>query len=1111
MTTTEALQIRPDFFVTQEECKGPTMDKYKSSNPRYKNFHQAHFTAGDEEQFQAYRDETNGNVCLTDIDLSSNMFVDKLPFDTWSGYKNIPATTVLDTFRYIFNKFKKGIFVKIKDNQLRVFLPFSKAHYRNEWSHLIKINPKYGSLHNFLRSLTGRKYKYNSQTVNEDISEWYANNCILRYDISPNTKLPNEGDTNIGIMKNMLETLCKERIVPDIEFFMNRRDFPILTKDGTEPYDQIWGPDTPLVSHKYPKYLPILSMCKTSRYADILSPTHEDWARIQSQRNIFFPRSCKDYSVVNPTSWNNKKPTAVFRGASTGCGTTPKTNTRLALALMSQQQPITPGQPPLLDAGITKWNLRPRKLAGSPYLQALTTGPTVPFLSFEEQTTYKYIVNVDGHVSAFRLSVELGSGSVILLVNSPWKIWYRDLLEPYEHFVPVSADLSDLFQQIQWCRDHDVECEKIAKNARVFYETYLERDGVLDFLQKSLVDMKSETGVYLYNIVKPLEVQRQNELSLIRLEYPPTSQTATAINTIPGHVRRNHGLLQGIQWAIYLAQQQNYLDLFRNPEEIFSNYLSRVERMYFAKSPFPVVLKSTENQQKQSEYIHEAFIGLQALNGLLQLIPNFAYTFGLRSLGTQTALMLEYIEGDTLHNYLSGKKFKMDEYLLILLQLCLTLQVAQNTYGFVHYDLAPWNILIQRTATPVMIDYLLGPGQVIQVKTTVIPVIIDYGKSHVIINEKHYGFAHMFKVSTVQDVLTVLLHSVFTILNVQKLQREQLSILFSLMEFVQNTQYCPGSFRNVGKLKQFLRKNKHFSSLLYDSKFELEQKTPMDMFRQVLASVRQNPNIKSYLETRLTQKKTFVPFMQQSNSRQIFEFILSTTIEEQAQSYFRVFERLKHCTIPQPNQLLFNYYAFQRMSYSLTNVGQEMNAFLTETQEHRPVDGTSQNPMTASFYQEALDSSLNYLEQVYRPRLNQEPDQIKVMLEGEIQTLVPTPFAPESFENPKFIAGLELPGVRMTSGLVQLRDMIIQVLYWGGQNQVSLDVQKYYQTQLGQLFELNPLVLLNNVATKPTLVAISSDIYSKMIEWLQKQLPGIGNCVDAQEYFKIYETILDKL
>ena len=55
----------------------------------------------------------------------------------------IHANSVIDTFRYLFNKFKKGIFVKIVDNKLKVFLPFSKYNFHNEWTDRIKVDPKY--------------------------------------------------------------------------------------------------------------------------------------------------------------------------------------------------------------------------------------------------------------------------------------------------------------------------------------------------------------------------------------------------------------------------------------------------------------------------------------------------------------------------------------------------------------------------------------------------------------------------------------------------------------------------------------------------------------------------------------------------------------------------------------------------------------------------------------------------------------------------------------------------------------------------------------------------------------------------------------------------------
>ena len=252
MTTTIEFQSNPDFYTTQEECAENLRKRPDATNPRYKNFTQTHFTAGDEEQFQTYRDTTNGNICKEDISLNTNLFVDQ-PFPKWEKYKDVQVTAVNNTFKYIFHKFKKGIFVKIVNNKLKVFLPFSNENFTNEWSDKIKVDPsKYSSINDFLKFVSAQQgYTFHPRSVNSNIEQWYANNCLIRFDFR-------EGDSNVGNVKNMLETLCSKREIPDVEFFINRRDFPILTRDNTEPYNNIWG-NKPLVSHNYPKYIPILS------------------------------------------------------------------------------------------------------------------------------------------------------------------------------------------------------------------------------------------------------------------------------------------------------------------------------------------------------------------------------------------------------------------------------------------------------------------------------------------------------------------------------------------------------------------------------------------------------------------------------------------------------------------------------------------------------------------------------------------------------------------------------------------------------------------------------------------------------------------------------------
>ncbi|MGH2611461.1 MAG: glycosyl transferase family 90, partial [Rhabdochlamydiaceae bacterium] len=41
---------------------------------------------------------------------------------------------------------------------------------------------------------------------------------------------------------------------------------------------------------------------------------------------------------------------------------------------------------------------------------------------------------------------------------------YKEL-KPYVNFIPVAEDLSDIITQIEWAKNHDAECQKIAENA----------------------------------------------------------------------------------------------------------------------------------------------------------------------------------------------------------------------------------------------------------------------------------------------------------------------------------------------------------------------------------------------------------------------------------------------------------------------------------------------------------------------------------------------------------------------------------------------------------------------------------------------------------------------
>jgi hypothetical protein len=86
-----------------------------------------------------------------------------------------------------------------------------------------------------------------------------------------------------------------------------------------------------------------------------------------------------------------------------------------------------------------------------------------PFVPIEQMARYKLLVDIDGNANSWGLFAKLLLGSCVLKVESVWEEWFYEKLVPWRHYVPVTADLSDLREKIQWCLDNDQEAEAIGE------------------------------------------------------------------------------------------------------------------------------------------------------------------------------------------------------------------------------------------------------------------------------------------------------------------------------------------------------------------------------------------------------------------------------------------------------------------------------------------------------------------------------------------------------------------------------------------------------------------------------------------------------------------------
>ena len=329
-------------FETKEECeefvnKFREECKTKPTNPDYPECNHLVTTLCDWSQVERFlldklAEERKSTVRHRPELPSSNRFLpeeaiikeidDRLNLD----FHHIStADSTLNTLRYMFFHMRSGIFVSFRKGELSMFVPFVHKDYVNSWDRFFEIEG--GSIEAYAQiKRTREKYI-------PSVAKWWANGNIICNVASPTYW----GDSYLPQLKDLLVACGRERKIPDCEFFINKRDYPHLRKNLTEPYEFCFPEqDFPLLREKYSLYTPIASFFLSSEFADLALVCTDDW---ETATGRVYPPHCLDIRSAkkrssHDTPWEKRVPTAVFRGGATGGGTTPETNQRLRVAAL---------------------------------------------------------------------------------------------------------------------------------------------------------------------------------------------------------------------------------------------------------------------------------------------------------------------------------------------------------------------------------------------------------------------------------------------------------------------------------------------------------------------------------------------------------------------------------------------------------------------------------------------------------------------------------------------------------------------------------------------------------------------------------------------------------
>lgn len=590
------------------------------------------------------------------IDLTLNKWKD-IPFK-----ENLFTTTSVDaTLEYIFARYGKGIYIKIIDNSLIDFTAFKNNNYDPFWTSFITTGFKNPLLDNFI---------------------------VKNYD----------NDSDISWIQSMFETLCANRELPDCEFFINsERNCPLVTKDrSTADY---YATVKHLVDNEMPlEQFPILSFSTSNHFKDLPIPTIWDWYRLTE--NIF---GIEDFRYMK---WEDKMDKYLYRG---NC---------LAPGLFYDKEPINQRLKLVkdlelnekADVGIIDY-IPEEEFVFFGVSSIISIDSALIKTSNEPLAKYKYIFVLDGEGAPKELSTLLFTGSCIIKIESTdeWENWFSTSLEEGKHYLSVDKDFKNLKTVMEWCEANDDKCKQIGLNAREFATKFLDKNGVLDYLQNTLNNIaqkghKTNPDILQYEFQK-LAISNHTQKIDVKNDKPIKMSTEMDYEYQDRYSYETNKTLTMLFSTFNIETEKKAVNMF---ETIKDSNIKLYSKSY---SNFLTAMNA-------------AFIGFQCINQLRREIPNFCQTVFF----TTYSVMTEYVSGLPLDIFLDKFKSKKEE---VYIQIFMALQLAYERFCFTHNNLKPKHIIVQILKEPITIKYMLA-GKTWAIRSKYIPIITNFSNSIVL-------------------------------------------------------------------------------------------------------------------------------------------------------------------------------------------------------------------------------------------------------------------------------------------------------------------------------------------------------------------------------------------
>ena len=283
---------------------------------------------------------------------------------------------------------------------------------------------------------------------------------------------------------------------------------------------------------------------------------------------------------------------------------------------------------------------------------------------------------------------------------------------------------------------------------------------------KSFVNFTSDESLKFYDLINYQKYLHNVQLELFPYKMQELSLagcTKYFLSSIPGSMENNEKVTEWFRnFRLMGVECKDTKDFSLNLNYHKSKFPENSS--YIIKTP-KIDINEEISEEKSDSLVHEAFIGLYALNSLRKKgVPNFAYIYsayetcypmidmGSKKINSnpKNPNVFCFLYEDIDYEQTLFDVCKSSNYEIILglyLQILFSLKSANDYYDYAHYDLHSKNILIRKISNDFFdIEYDYDDGKKIWIRsmTGTVATIIDYSTSYIALkaDEKVHNFGY---------------------------------------------------------------------------------------------------------------------------------------------------------------------------------------------------------------------------------------------------------------------------------------------------------------------------------------------------------------------------------